>query len=338
MGGVGAAGAKGGTDGVTTAGASGNAGGSGGVGGQADGASGTGGDNGDAGVDRDAAAGDGDPDTSDATHLADAGKPATCPVPIVLNYQEPFAGNGAAAPTCVIDSQHRARMTFQLSCADRREADAGLGQQYAICTFAPDENLDQFDPDRGGTGVLALTYCVVGEVHGQINLWYGNSSGIRRYLTIIPQRETMTTGCRTIFWSPADSCYSLTRCGRTDCVQSESSIADAGTDIVSGGGADAPSKDAGSDGDGATDADASAVPAICPSFQHSRVQLVAEWCYEDTSGTVEIERLDYYPAGCQCSGNEDCQLGQFCAHYGWPSGSVCGADGGNCPGVCASQT
>jgi len=120
-------------------------------------------------------------------------------------------------------------------------------------------------------------------------------------------RRFIESGCRLVYLSPQDACYSFNHCGFTSgCVT-----------------------------EGNTDPGES-----CDVFDRSQLVLLNEFCVEPrlastTPTTVTIERMTYYPEECICTDTGSCAAPNVCRHDAWLADSKCDSTPGGCPGVCA---
>jgi hypothetical protein len=129
---------------------------------------------------------------------------------IIFNGQVPSYW-GQPIPTCTVGEVNEVVVGYQMTCGDAvTDADAGCtnhGSGWTGCVIAVSEDLNRFDPDHAGEGVLALRFCVTGAANGALNLWYEDnvSSDKKRFLPLLSPTESLATGCQTKFWDPEDS-------------------------------------------------------------------------------------------------------------------------------------
>lgn len=233
------------------------------------------------------------------------------PVDIVATLQTPIAYHGpggrSVEPTCTVDRNGVVTVRYMpLACEDSAQS------WWAGCIFAANQDLSDFDAEVGGShGVLAVKLCVDGFVPSALNLRYGSpgfsADGRTKYMPLISGIERFTgTGCKLVYLSPSDACYSFDRCG------AQSGCAPAGG---SGPG--------------------------CDTFGRSELIIMNEFCAASTTvptapTVLTIERVTYFPDRCTCNDTDDCTAPRVCRRDGWKPDAPCEVTSGEpCPGVCA---
>jgi hypothetical protein len=218
-------------------------------------------------------------------------RPVPLPATATQTYQE-----GAPPPTCWIDDRGRMFMRY-----------AGLGQgAYNACVFARGLNLEPFNSEHGGSGVLEVSLCFEEETMGGLNLWYvdhvpGDASKVeyRKYFNLVPENGLVLPGCVRRIFTPAMACFpgpwdGLPQACATNC------------------------KPPGMD--------------CRPEFFRSELHLVAEYGGGTRKGAVTVQSVTYYPQQCLCREDADCRPGRYCRRHA--ADTVCSPDNG-CSGVCA---
>jgi hypothetical protein len=223
--------------------------------------------------------------------VEDPCRPVPLPATTTRTYQE-----GAPPPTCRIDEQGRLFMQY-----------SGLGQgAYNACVFARGLDLEPFNLEHGGQGVLEVLLCFEEETLGGLNLWYvdrvpGDASKIeyRKYLSLVPENESVSPGCVRRVFTPDMACFpgpwdGLPAACATNCK--------------------APGMD------------------CHPEFTRSELHLVAEYGTGVRKGAVTVESVTYYPKACLCGTDSDCRSGRYCRRYA--PDSLCDPANG-CSGFCS---
>jgi hypothetical protein len=218
-----------------------------------------------------------------------------------------FGRNGSVVPSCTIDSDGVVTMQFTpLSCSP-------IMGWYGGCVFAGNQDLAEFDAVTGkGRGVIAVKVCVKGFVPSALNLRYGSPpfsmNGRTKYMPMITAEEQFTgDGCRLVYLSPSDACYSFGRCGSASgCVADDSTV----------------------------------LGNNCDTFARSQLSVVNEFCAPPREAStqptvVTIEKITYYPEGCMCDNTAACSSPRVCRRDGWLADSKCANALEGCPGVCA---
>jgi hypothetical protein len=207
-------------------------------------------------------------------------------------------------PSCGLDDRGMVTMTYTpLDCSPP-------DVWWAGCAFAGNLDLAEFDAQRGdGEGVIAIKLCVKNFVPSALNLRYGSAAfsipGHTKWMPVIDGQEHFTgDGCRIVYLSPQDACYSYDRCG-----------ASSGCYV-----------------------DDTTTPQ-CDEFSRSEISIVNEFCAPRAAATapltVTIEQVTYFPQGCICDDTSMCTAPRVCRRDGWPTSARCDLDGNNCPGICA---
>lgn len=213
-------------------------------------------------------------------------------------------GRAALIPTCKIDDAGVLTMTFTPPpCTDNSRS------WYAGCTFAANQDLSRFDVSGGGQGLLAAHVCVDGFVASSLNLRYGSvkatSLGKTKYLPLIDAAENFSgSGCRLVYFAPADACYSSDRCGTN-----------AGCETLADGS------------------------SFCDSFGVSQLTLMNEFCAQSTTApeqpvVVKLETTMLFGPACICNDDSNCARPNVCRRDGWGPRAQCALAGTPCSGVC----
>jgi hypothetical protein len=165
---------------------------------------------------------------------------------------------------------------------------------YAQCKFGT-FSLNQFDADNGGKGTLEVKFCLDQQIHGGLNLWYGQYPQ-RKTLLLLNDSERVNglgPGCFTRFFRPGSA-----RCSQFS----------PGATLPSPGLPAACRKENWICPDGKW----TGLGSECKfDYDNVPIYVTAEQCV--TGGAVQATvtgiSVRYYPGECECQGNANCQGG-----------------------------
>jgi hypothetical protein len=227
-----------------------------------------------------------------------SGTGGSCPArSFVMNAERAGQGTGACATTmCSLEPDGSLAMLY---CIDPSKP-----YPWANCAFAAHQDLNPFDADNGGSGVLEVVFCTDGTALGQINLRYGEFPNEKSLTLLAPVTKTddplaMQSGCRTRYYAPEDACFGTIDFGSMTPEQQAQSLPESCSGLC-----------------GQT-------PTECwQDYGKSPLILTVEWPAQGapvTEGELRLLSVRHYPSACQCDSDSECTASalDFCRKDTW---------------------
>lgn len=194
---------------------------------------------------------------------------------MILNASEAGEQGTCARTQCSLEPDGTATMSYCVPPG-----------AWSTCSLALAKNLDWFDADHEGEGVLEVRFCTDQRISGALDLWYGEYPN-RKRLTLLDASETMDVSCRTVYLTPAMACYAgIDLASMPESVRWQSLPETCGNRC------------------GRT-------PPECRSvdFAAARLTLAAEYAQVLAQTTLRVLSITYYPSDCACVDDRDCADG-----------------------------
>jgi hypothetical protein len=190
-------------------------------------------------------------------------------------------------------------------------------------------DLNRFDADHDGQGVLEVSFCVTDPVaRSMLHIWYGVYP-FRKALPLVGTDApdlALGPGCYVRYFSPQDA-----RCAAFNPGQLP--VSDDGRRFPAACAGPAPQFYTWPCEDGRW---GSADPSCVFDYDQTPLWLTVENCVGRSSTTVSIESVNYLPADCDCISDDQCRgtSRPVCApaHVASPS---CSVSDPRCGSVCA---
>lgn len=161
---------------------------------------------------------------------------------------------------------------------------------WALCNFAPEQSFVDFDLAYDAEGIMEVVFCVdVAPIEGEINLWYGRHP-IRKILRLVRAGEVLGPGCYVRYFAPSQARFPgwdeipkdcREKCGDVprSCLAEFRATVDEYAHMDGGASYD---------------------------FRATGMQLAAENCDGEASGTIRLTGIKHLSGGCGCSGSGPC--------------------------------
>ena len=240
--------------------------------------------------------------------IADSRPQAVCECrPVTILAQQARAETAepqdpCGPPVCEIDGAHgTSSMALCVSTCSTPE-------YWAQCVYER-VDLDRFDADHGGTGLLEVSYCTDAPLRSELQLHYGGYPQ-RKAFPLLTGDETATgglpAGCYRKLLFPPDA-----QCPAYDLLPAECR-----TGCVKGRWADRS-------------------PTCLFEYDNRPLWLAAVSCTGTTAASITALRVTWYPPGCVCTKDTDCQ-DATCDKAIRIADPRCPAETPDCAGICVS--